>query len=336
LLQHLTGGFWGVAIRRVLEAGSRTLMWAPVLFLPVLLGLESLFEWARPEVVAADPILQHKAAYLNPMLFSLRALFYFLVWFTLAHFANKWSLQQDDAAAPDLASKIQGLAGGGLVLMVLTVTFSSFDWGMSLNAHWFSTIYGVMFLVGQALAALGFATLTVSRFVGHRPYSSVIATSTIHDLGKLLLAFVMLWAYMGLSQFLIVWSGNLPEEIPWYALRTQGGWQWVALALFAFHFALPFLMLLSRDIKRNPRLLGGIAAALLGMRVIDLFWLIGPDLHGEHGASHPGLSVHWMDLTAFVGLGGIWIWAYTRELASRPLLPVGEPEVQRLLEEIRA
>jgi hypothetical protein len=333
LIQFVTGGFWGVAIRRVLEAGSRTLVLGPVLFLPVAFGIGVLFEWAHPEAVAADPILQHKAAYLNPTFFFARAALFFACWIGLSHLVTTWSARLDRGDA-SVAGRLEAVSGLGLVLLALTITFSSVDWGMALNAHWFSTIYGVLFMVGQALAALALATLTVARFVGEPPYSRVISSGTVHDLGKLTLAFVMLWAYVSFSQFLIVWSGNLPEEIPWYALRTRGAWGGVAIALVIFHFALPFLLLLSRDIKRNVRLMGGIAAALLLMRVVDLYWLVGPDLHGHAGAAGAGL--HWMDVTAFLGVGGVWAWFYARQLGSRPLLPLGEPEVQRRMQGVEA
>jgi hypothetical protein len=201
---------------------------------------------------------------------------------------------------------------------------------MSLNAHWFSTNYGVLFMVGQALAALAFATLTVAGLSDREPLSRVIAAVTVHVLGKLMLAFVMLWAYVNLSQFLIVWSGILPEEIPWYAARMQGGWEWIGATLIVLHFALPFVLLLSRDIKRDARLLSGIAAGLVAMRLVDLYWLVGPDLHG-HGGHAPVLP-HWMDVTAVIGIGGLWLWSCAAQLRSRPLLPLGEPEVKERLE----
>jgi hypothetical protein len=335
MIQHLTGGRWGIAIRRTLEAGTRTLPLVALLFVPVALGVSSLYEWSHAEAVAADPILQHKASYLNLPFFLGRAVFYFVVWLGLARLANRWSLEQDEeGTSPALAGRFEALGGIGLLLLGLTVTFSSVDWGMSLNAHWFSTIYGVLFMVGQALAALAFATLTVARFSDREPLSRVIAAETIHDLGKLMLAFVMLWAYVNLSQFLIVWSGNLPEEIPWYAARMQGGWEWLGAALIVLHFALPFTLLLSRDIKRDAGLLSGIAAGLLLMRLVDLYWLVGPDLHGHGG--HAPVAPHWMDVTAVVGLGGLWLWRCAGQLQTRPLLPVGEPEVRERLEEASA
>lgn len=334
MIHHLTGGFWGLAIRRVLEAGSRTVLLLALLFVPLLFGMSKVYLWARPEVMAADPILKRKELYLNVPFFAGRAAFYFLVWFALSHFLNKWSLELDARPSLRILGRLRGLAGVGLVLMGLTITFSAIDWAMSLDPHWFSTIYGFLFMVGQALSAMALCIMALSVLGRSEPLAAVCRPSVVHDLGKLMLAFVMLWAYMNLSQFLITWSGNLPEEIPWYIQRLDGGWQYLALALVVFHFALPFLLLLSRDLKRNATTLAGVAALVFAMRMIDLFWLVGPNLQGGHGehAAH-GLSVHWMDLAALVAVGGIWTSAFARELGRRPLLPVGEPELQELLDE---
>jgi hypothetical protein len=331
MIHHLSGGMWGLVIRRILEAGTRTLPLVAGLFLPLLLGLPRLYEWARPEVMAADPLLREKELYLNVPFFIVRAAFYFGVWCALAFFLNKWSLELDDRYRIKVARQLRGLSGGGLVLLGLTITFSSVDWGMSLNPHWFSTIYGILFMVGQVLSAMALVVVLLARMADVPPFRGVLHAMQIHDLGKLLLAFVMLWAYVNLSQFLIIWSANLPEETPFYISRLQGGWQFLALLLVLFHFALPFVMLLSRDLKRNARLLGSLAAGIFVVRLLDLYWLIAPDL--AHG---PGLHVHWLDLAAPVGVGGLWLWAFARQLRQRPLLPVGEPEIRERLEAAHA
>ena len=331
MIHHLSGGAWGVVIRRILEAGARTLRFAPLFFLPLAFGLPRVYEWAGPEA-AHDEILKHKSLYLNPPFFLGRAAFYFVVWGLLAHYLNKWSLQMDRGPDARLSQRLEALSGGGLVLMGLTITFSSVDWAMSLDPHWFSTIYGMLFMIGQALSALAMVIVLVSLIGNEPPLLGVVRPSMIHDLGKLLLAFVMVWAYISFSQFLIVWSGNLPEEIPWYIRRLGSGWQWLALILVVFHFALPFLLLLSRDLKRNARTLGMVAAGVLLVRLVDLFWLVGPDMKG-HGH---GLSVHWMDLAAAVALGGAWLWTFASNLKDRPLLPLGEPELREMLEAAEA
>lgn len=330
MIHHLSGGMWGLVIRRILEAGSRTLFFAAALFLPLAAGLKHVYVWANDEALGADKVLREavekKALYLNTGFFLGRAAFYFLVWAALAYFLSRWSLEQDRAGDPRFGRRMRALSGGGLILMGLTVTFAAVDWGMSLDPRWFSTIYGILFMVGQALSALAFVIVLVALLGGEKPLAAVVSPGSVHDLGKLLLAFVMLWAYVSLSQFLIIWSGNLPEEVPWYVHRLGGGWQWVALALVFFHFALPFLLLLSRDLKRNARLLGIVAGGVFLVRLLDLFWLVGPEFHGH------GFAVHWMDVAAPVGLGGIWLAAFAWQLKGRPLLPLGDPELREALE----
>jgi hypothetical protein len=218
------------------------------------------------------------------------------------------------------------LAGGGLLLMGLTITFASIDWAMSLDPRWFSTIYGILFMVGQALSAMCVVVLVITWIGREPPLSRVIRPETMHDLGKLMLAFVMLWAYVNYSQFLIIWSANLPEEIPWYLRRLRTGWRFVGLFLVVFHFAVPFLLLLSRPLKRDARRLSRVAGALLFARLVDLFWLIGPE-------APPGRGVHWMDLAAPVGVVALWLAYFLRQLRSRPLLPLGDPEIRALLAE---
>ena len=331
MIHHLSGGAWGVVIRRILEAGARTLRFAALFFLPLAFGLPRVYEWARPEA-AQDEALRHKSLYLNVPFFLGRAAFYFLAWGTLSYFLGKWSLQMDRDPDPRLSKRLEALSGGGLVLMGLTITFSSVDWGMSLDPHWFSTIYGLMFMIGQALSALAMVIVMVSLIGNEPPLLGVIRPSQVHDLGKLLLAFVMVWAYLSFSQFLIVWSGNLPEEIPWYIRRLGPGWRWLALALVVFHFFLPFLLLLSRELKRNARTLGMVAGGVLLVRLVDLFWLVGPDVQG-HGH---GFTVHWLDLAAVAAVGGAWVWTFAGHLKDRPLLPLGEPELREMLEAAEA
>jgi hypothetical protein len=330
MLNHLTGGLWGLVPRRFHEAAARTLPAMAVLFLPVLLGASSLYTWAKPEVVAADELIQKKALYLNLPFFAGRALAYFAVWGLLARLLSSWSRQQDAGADPARAARLRALCAVGLVVLSLTTTFAAVDWGMSLAPHWFSTIYGVLFIVGWTLSALAFTIVLMSRLAGEEPFARALQPVTVHDLGKLLLAFTMLWGYVNLSQFLIIWSGNISEETPFYLQRLQGGWEVVAVALLVFHFALPFALLLSRDLKRDARALGAVAALMLLMQLVDLFWLIGPDLV-SHGHGEVPLRVHWMDLAAALGLGGLWLHLFARQVRTAPVLPEGEPELRALL-----
>jgi hypothetical protein len=312
----------------VLEAGARVIPVMAVLFIPVVLTIKDVYPWAHPE---GDAVLMLKAGFLNPAFFVVRSVAYFAIWWAMAHFLTSWSLASDRNPSPALDSNMRSLSGGGLVMIALTITFSAVDWAMSLDPHWFSTVYGVLFMIGDALSALTLVVVTVGLLAKERPLVDVLRPTQVHDLGKLMLAFTMFWAYIAFSQFLIIWSGNLPEEVPWYLKRMQGGWQHLGLALVVFHFFAPFLLLLSRPLKRRLSSLAPVAAAILAARVIDLFWLIGPDLNGGHGAE-PHFGVHWMDFAALVGIGGLWIAAFARQLASRALIPVTDPEIVDLLE----
>ena len=259
MIHHLSGGAWGLVIRRLLEAGTRTLPIMALAFLPIAFGVRVLYLWARPDAVASDAVLREKALYLNVPFFLVRAVLYFTIWGTVAYWLNRWSLEQDHSPDPRLARKLQLLSAAGIVLYALTITFASIDWVMSLEPHWFSTIFGILFMGGQALSALSFAIAAAVLLALRPPFSDVLSRAHLHDLGKLLMAFVMLWAYFNFSQFLIIWSANLAEEAPWYVHRLGHGWQAIGLLLVVFHFALPFALLLSRGLKRNPMLLAALA-----------------------------------------------------------------------------
>ncbi len=346
MVQYLSGGVWGLVIRRLLEAATRTFPLLVLLFLPLVLGLRYLYPWARPEEVVKDVILQHKSVYLNIPFFLVRAALYFVAWLSVSHFLNKWSLEQDQMADHRLPEHVEYaklrrfrlLSGPGLIIYGLTVTFASIDWVMSLEPLWLSTIFGIMFMGGQGISALSFAIIVAVLLTNRtesgvpdplyaQPLRYVISPTHFHDLGKLLLAFVMLWAYFAFSQFLIIWSGNLPEETPWYLRRMEGGWKWIGLFIILFHFALPFLLLLSRPIKRNRRTLAIIAVWMLLMRLVDLFWIIAPTAQMETGTVSY-LHFHWMDILAPIGVGGIWLARFIQQLKSRPLLPLYDPYLE--------
>lgn len=322
MLHHMTGGGWGFVIRRILEAVTRTFPLIAVLFIPLLFGLPHLYQWARPEEVAGDELLQLKAAYLNVPFFIVRAVIYFALWIGFAYLLNLRSVQQDRTGDPGITRRLQLISGPGILMMGATVTFSSIDWAMSLEPKWFSTIYGLIFLESQALAAMAFAVLTLRGLRNHEPLRTVVTPKHFHDLGNLLLAFVMLWAYLNFSQYLIVWSGNLPEEIEWYLIRAHGGWQYVAILLVILHFALPFALLLSRGVKRRAETLGLLAGALLLLRILDLVFQLVPGI--EH---HEGFNLQWTDAAAFLGLGGLWLGMFCHKLKDRALLPVNDPRL---------
>ena len=322
MLHHLVGGRWGFLLRRLLESGTRTFYLLAVLALPLLFGLRLLYSWADPEKVKLDPILQYKQPYLNVPFFILRTVIYFGAWVALAYFLNKGSLEQDETANPDLTKRLQRLSGPGLIIYGLTVTFASVDWVMSLEPRWFSTIYGMIFMVTQALAAMSLVTIAVILLSTRAAFSDLVTKRVLNDYGNLLLTFTMLWAYLSFSQYLIIWSGNLQNEIPWYVSRASGGWAWVALALIVFHFAVPFFLLLSRFVTRRKLWLGAVAAIQIVTSAIDIFWLTVP------AYERAGPQFHWMDWLTILGIGGVWFWRFTASLKSRPLLPLHDPQVE--------
>jgi hypothetical protein len=320
MMQHLTGGQWGLVIRRILESGAGTLPVTYLLFIPVALGLHELYGWSRPAGIEGT-----NQTYLNVPFFFARTAFYFLAWFLLAYYLIKWSEEQDQTGDPTLLNRFQSISGAGLVLYGLTITFASVDWVMSLEPHWRSTMYGILYMTEEGLAAFAFSITVLALLAHHKPFAGFVGSSHFHDLGTLTFAFIMLWAYVSFSQFLIIWAGNLLEEIPWYLRRFSHGWIWVGLALFVFLFALPFLLLLQRSIKRNMRAVATVAIGLLVMRLVNLFWAVlpAPTRHSDVG----GFS--WMDIVAPVGIGGIWVAIFIRQLKRRPLLPLNDPRLKQ-------
>jgi len=337
MIQHLSGGAWGV-FRRIFEAASRTLPLLVLLFLPVLLGMTTLYPWTHADHVAADEAMRHKAPYMNTAMFLVRVLIYFAGWLTIATLLNKWSEAQDrgDVAAN---TRLQRLSGGGLVFYALSVTSAGIDWIMSLNPHWYSTMFGFLMMGGQGVSALSFAIVIGTFLVKREPMADVLRPPHFHDLGKLLFAFIMLWTYFSFSQYLLVFAANLIEEIPYTITRINNGWQYLALFLVAFHFAVPWLLLLSRDLKRNPHRLVVVAMWMLFMRFADLFMMVSPEfastggnlhlLEGEH-VSH--FFVHWLDVAAPLAIGGIWVWMFLTQLRQRPLVATGDPYLRQALE----
>jgi hypothetical protein len=324
MLQHLTSGHWGLVIRRVLEASTRTLPVMAVLFVPIILGARYIYPWTHAERMET-PALRIKQHYLNLPFFSVRALIYFAFWIGVAFFLNRWSLEQDRTADPRFTKNMRLLSGPGLVFYVVAVTLAAIDWGMSLNPEWSSTIYGLIFVAAWAMSALAFTIAVMSFLFDREPMSSVVKASHFQDLGKLLLALVMLWAYFAFSQFLIIWSGNIPEEIHYYLPRVKGAWGVIALLVVIFHFGLPFLLLLSRQSKRDPHRLVLIAVLVLIMRLVDVCWMIQPEF------GHDGFHINWLDFVAPIAIGGIWLAAFVWQLEKRPLIPINDPQFDDLV-----
>lgn len=329
MLQHLTGGGWGLVIRRSLEAATRVLPLMVVLFVPVVIGAHSIYhEWMDQHEVETHPAVKFKAGYLNLPFFTVRAAIYFAIWGALVFFLNKWSLAQDRTADNRYTKNMRVLSGPGMVILIFSISFASIDWYMSIEPEWFSTIYGFIFVAAWALSALAFVIAVMARLSNQEPMSRIVAPLHFHDLGKLLLALVMLWAYFAFSQFLIIWSGNLPEEITWYVRRIYGGWGILIVTIGILHFFAPFLFLLSRGIKRDPGKLVLVAILVLIMRAVDLLWMLAPAFQHRMWIL--------MDAAAVIGFGGLWLAFFTWQLGKRPLIPINDPQFESTLEQMHA
>lgn len=338
MLYHVVGGKWGLVILRMLEAGSRTWFIVVLMFVPIALSLHHLYPWAgaMPLDLKGEEALRLRHAYLNVQAFLGRAAFYFLSWGVFIYFMNKWSHRLDEPPASlDAYNKqrlrFMRLGGGGVLFYAITLTLASVDWVMSLDPVWFSTIWGMLYMGGQALSAMAFVLIVLAQMVKVEPMHSVLRKSELHDNGKLLLAFVMLYTYLSFSQFIIIWSGNLPEEIRWYLARTQHGWKPVMIILVLIHFVIPFLLLLNRDLKKLPNRLAAVATLLIFARFGESYWQIipnYPDVNGLTGHFHP----NGFDILLPVTLAGIWIAGFFYQLGKRPLLPVHHHLMPEVLE----
>jgi hypothetical protein len=328
MIQHLSGGAWGLVSRRVLEAATRNMPLMLILFIPIAIQLPALYSWARPEA-AADPILQMKRPYLNQTFFYARAVLFFAIWGTLVFWLNKWSKEQDQEPALPPGPKdrrFRVLSGPGLVLMMITITFMSVDWVMSLDPHWYSTIFGILTVGEYGLSTMAFSILVLAWLVRFKPMSEIAAPDHFHDLSKLMFAWVLLWAYFSVSQLIIVWSGNLPEEIPFYLERFRDPWRPVSIAVLLGHFVVPFALLLSRPLKRTPARVGLVALFILIMRLVETAWMIGPMVRHETGS-----GLHWLDFALTLAMGGLWLFVFLRNLAGRALVPARDPYLKDAL-----
>jgi hypothetical protein len=330
MIRHLTGGGWGMVIRRILGAAMRTVPLLALLFIPVILGMHKLYIWAQPLDQIADKHLREHLeditkTYLTTNGFILRAVFYFAIWNLLSFLLSKWSKQTDRAGAPDNTDRFKVVAGPGLILYGFTISFAAIDWVMSLDPSWISTIFGLVILIGEVLSAMCFAVVVERILFDYKPMSEMLKPDFVHDHGKWMLTFVMVWAYFNYSQWLIIWAGNLPSEITYYLRRLNGGWGYVGLFIVIFHFAIPFGTLLSRSFKRNIRKLVWLAVWLMLMRYLDLFWIIEPNFSKT-------FTVTIADVVVPVAIGGFWLAYFFRNLGSLPLLPAYDPSAGEVLE----
>ena len=327
MLQHLTGGMWGIVIRRPLESATRALPLVFILFAPIFFGFRYLYgAWLNAPTTGEGRLSEFQQHYLTASWFHIRALIYFAVWLLLMWIFNSWSRKQDvDREDRALRRRLKMLAGPGIILYVFAMSFAAIDWVMSLSPHWASTIYGFLYVAGQLISSMSLMICVVVLLSRAPVFQGVLKTRYLHDLGKLLLAFVMLWAYFSFSQLLIIWSGNAPEEISFYRSRLYGEWGYVSVIILIFHFFVPFFLLLSRDLKRNPSLLPKVALWLIFMRFVDIYWLTRPEFTSS---AIPSL---W-DLAAALGLIGLWLFVFAWQLQKMPLLPLGEPKLEEVLD----
>ena len=337
MLQYLTGGAWGVVIRRTLEAATRTLPLIILLFVPLAIGVYTGKFYAWTHLPPTDHVMEARGIFMTPWFWILRAVVYFTLFSVMVILLNRWSVQQDKTETVEesrlVLEKASRFSGPTLVIFALTVTFAVIDWMLTLDAHWFSTIWGLLFVAGWALSCFCFVVAILAYLSDKAPMDRVIGKRHFHDLGKLMLALTMVWAYFNFSQFLIIWAGNLPEETGWFLTRMKGGWGYIGVALIIFHFAFPFLVLLQQDFKRKARWLALLAIFILVMRLVDMFYLIGPSeriIPGglEQGAFH----VDWLDFVAPIAVGGLWLWYFFGELLKRPLVPAKDPYFEGAIE----
>jgi hypothetical protein len=330
MIRHLTGGGWGMVIRRIMGAAMRCIPLMTLLFIPLLFGLPHLYIWAGPLDAVADKHLREHLqeltkSYLSVNGFIIRAALYFAIWNLLSFLLTKWSREQDVPNAPDNTNRFKAVSGPGLILYAFTISFAAIDWVMSIDPGWISTIYGLILLIGEVLSAMCFAVVVERILVKYKPMSDWLKPDFVHDHGKWMLTFIMLWAYFSFSQWLIIWAGNLPDEITWYVKRLNGGWGAIGLLLVIFHFAVPFVMLLSRPFKRNIYKLVWVAIGLMIMCYVDLFWIIEPNFSAT-------LRLTWADVVVPVAMGGLWLWFFFRSLNSLPLLPIYDADAHEVLE----
>ncbi len=335
MIRHLTGGGWGMVIRRILGAAMRTLPLLAILFIPIIIAVvqHRIYPWAMPTESVQDPYIREhlekhsfiKDAYLNQTGFIIRATIYFVIWNVLSFLLSMWSRQTDRPGAPDNTQRFKAVAGPGLILYAFTISFAAIDWVMSLDPSWISTIFGLIILIGEMLSAMCFAVVVERILVNYKPMSEMLKPDFVHDHGKWILTFIMVWAYFSFSQWLIIWAGNLPNEITFYTKRLSFGWGKVGFFLALFHFAVPFAILLSRPFKRNIRKLVWLAIWLMLMRWVDLFWIIEPNFM-------KGLGITVADVVVPIAIGGFWLAYFFRNLGSLPLLPAYDPSAGEVVE----
>jgi len=322
MLHHITGAVWSTVLRRLMESIMQTIPLLALLFIPIIFGIADLYHWSHSDAVLSDSLLQKKAPYLNIPFFLIRTLIYFAVWFLLAHFLYKISLQQDKEFNPIQITKFRKISAPGIILFALTITFAAFDWLMSLDPHWYSTIFGVYIFAGSFLSTTAFLVVITQAIRKRGFLQRTITTEHFHDLGKFMFAFTIFWGYMAFSQYFLIWYANIPEETIWYLHRWEGSWKYITMVLVFGHFVIPFLGLMTRASKRNLTYLKVMSLWILLMHYFDIYWIVMPVRYAHH------FHFSWIDLTTFVGVGGIFLWFMWSKFWGRALVPVKDPHLE--------
>ncbi len=322
MLHHLVGAKWSVVLRRLAENIMICIPLLAIFLIPVLFGIGELFHWSHPEVVAQDHLLQLKAPYLNVAFFIIRAVFYFVIWVLLARYLLRLSLAQDGGHTESISKRMRVASAPSMILFALTITFASFDWLMSLDAHWYSTIFGVYVFSGSLLAMLAFLMRIVLYLDGVGTLRGIITREHWHDLGKLIFAFIVFWGYMAFSQYFLIWYGNIPEETVWFLHRWEHDWQYISLLIVFGHFVIPFFVLFPYSTKRSRPVMLVMTIWILAMHWVDLYWIILPNLHRE------AVKFSWIDFAPMLGIGGIFIRFFWSRVRVTPLVPVGDPGLE--------
>jgi len=323
MLHHLVSANWSVVIRRFGESISMVIPFMAILFIPLLFGLKELFLWMNPETVAGDQLLLGKSDYLNLDFFIIRLIAYFLIWTVLAYLLNKLSLKQNKTPSFEITKKMRIVSAPGMILFALTLTFASFDWLMSLDAHWYSTIFGVYIFSGAFLAFISIVALMIIRLQSNGVLTEAITKEHYHDLGKWMFAFTVFWGYMAFSQYFLIWYGNIPEETIWFLHRWETSWKTISLLIVFGHFGIPFFVLFPQMAKKNKIVMTIMTIWILLMHWVDIYWIVMPTLHPH------GVHFSWLDLTTLIGIGGIFLYIFWRLFTAHPLVPVGDPDLEK-------
>ncbi len=334
MLQYVTGGNWGRIGRRFWEAAVKCLPLTFLFWLPIAIWMKDLYPWASWTREKAVAELGFKGEwYLTPNGFVEKGIIFFLIWGAYAAYLANWSKKEEEGrTTPEKFVTVQNICGLGIILYGFTVTFAATDWVMSLNPYWFSSVWGMLFVVGEVLTAFAFTIWMLAKLLPTEPVARVMTPDRLHDFGKLMFAFVVLWAYLSFSQWIIIWSGNLTEEIKWYLDRIQGNWKGVAISLILLHFFFPFFIMLSRNLKRNAGRLVKIAMLILFMRYVDLFWLVQPKFHATGDFQPLNYMSIAMTAVSALAMGGLWLWLFFGNLGRRPIMPVNDPNFAKMLE----